>query len=82
MTSAENLKIYLKNELVSKRAELGISQERMAEYLNISLRSYSNLEHGKNCCALATFVNYVNNCKADKEKLFSDMEEILNNCDE
>ena len=82
MTATENLKIYLKNELVNKRAELGISQEQMAERLNISLRSYSNLEHGVYCCSLSSFINYVNNCVVDKEKLFLDISEILNNCDE
>ena len=81
MTASEVLKGYLKNELANKRAALGISQEKMAENLNISLRSYSNLEHGKYCFALATFINYVNNCNVDKEKLFSDMAEILSKCD-
>lgn len=82
MTATEGLKIYFKNELVSKRAELEISQEQMAERLNISLRSYSNLEHGVYCCSLYSFINYVNNCGVDKEKLFFDISEIFNNCDE
>ena len=37
MTATEGLKIYLKNEFANKRAELGISQEKMAENLNRSL---------------------------------------------
>lgn len=82
MTATEGLKIYLKNEFANKRSELGISQEKMAENLNISLRSYSNLEHGKYCCSLSSFINYVNNCNADKDKLFSEAAEILKNCDE
>lgn len=82
MTSAEGLKQYLKIELASTRAQLGISQEKMAENLNISLRSYSNLEHGKFCCSLTTFINYVNNFDVDKDKLFSNAAEILKNCDE
>lgn len=68
--TAEVLKSCMKNEFRNKRAELGISQEQMAENLNISLRSYSNLEHGKYCCSLLTFVNYINNFNVDKEKLF------------
>lgn len=81
MAASENLKYYLKNELGNKRAEMGISQEKMAEILDISLRSYSNLEHGKYCCSLPAFINYVNNCEVDKDKLFSEVGEILKNND-
>lgn len=81
MNTAGGLKIYLKNALAEKRAELGLSQEQMAENLNISLRSYSNLEHGKYCCSLSTFISYVNNCNVDKDKLFSEIADILDNCD-
>ena len=81
MTTMDILKNYFKNEFASRRAELGLSQEEMAENLNISLRSYSDLEHGKYCCSLSSFINYVNNCEADKDKLFSDFAEIFKNCD-
>ena len=82
MTSAEGLKQYLKNELTNKRAQLGISQERMSESLSISLRSYSNLEHGRYCCSLTTFINYVNCFDVDKDKLFADLADILNQDEE
>ena len=81
MTTIDILKNYFKNEFVNKRAELGLSQEEMAENLNISLRSYSDLEHGKYCCSLSSFINYVNNCEADKDRLFSDFAEIFKNSD-
>ncbi len=77
MSATESLKNYFKNEFACKRAELGLSQEEMAENLNISLRSYSDLEHGKYCCSLSSFINYVNNCDADKDKLFADFAEIF-----
>ncbi len=79
MTTIDILKNYFKNEFANRRAELGLSQEEMAENLDVSLRSYSNLEHGKYCCSLSTFINYVNNCGADKDKLFSEAAEILKN---
>ena len=82
MTTMDILKNYFKKEFANRRAELGLSQEEMAENLNISLRSYSDLEHGKYCCSLSSFINYVNNCNADKDKLFSEAAEILKNCDE
>ena len=81
MTASESLKCYLKKELVSKRTELGITQEQMAENLNISLRSYANLEHGIYCCSLSTFISYVNNCDIDKDKLFMEITAILDACD-
>lgn len=79
MTTMDILKNYFKNEFANRRAELGLSQEEMAENLNISLRSYSDLEHGKYCCSLSSFINYVNNCGADKDRLFSDFAEIFGN---
>ena len=82
MTTMDILKNYFKKEFANRRAELGLSQEEMAENLNISLRSYSDLEHGKYCCSLSSFINYVNSCNADKDKLFSEAAEILKNCDE
>ena len=81
MTVSERLKCYLRNEFVNRRTELGISQEQMAENLNISLRSYANLENGRYCCSLVTFINYLNNCDVDKERIFIEIAEIFNNCE-
>lgn len=78
MSATDKLKCYFKNELICKRAELGISQEKMAENLQISLRSYCDLEHGKHFCSTSALINYVNNCDVDKDKLFLDFAEILN----
>lgn len=77
MSATDKLKCYFKNELICKRAELGISQEKMAENLQISLRSYCDLEHGKHFCSTSALINYVNNCDVDKDKLFLDFAEIL-----
>lgn len=82
MSTLKYLKVKFKNEFMTKRAELNLSQEKMAEYLNISLRSYSNLEHGKYCCSLTTFINYVNNFDVDKDKLFSELAEIMDESEE
>lgn len=78
MSTLDCLKISLKNELISKRAELGLSQEEMAERLCISLRSYSNLEHGKSFCSALSLINFINNCDVDKDKLFSVFDKIIN----
>lgn len=81
MSATDKLKYYFKKELACKRAELGISQEQMAENLNISLRSYCDLEHGKHFCSTSALINYVNNCSVDKDKLFSGFAEIFNDSD-
>ena len=78
MSTLDCLKISLKNELISKRAELGLSQEEMSERLCISLRSYSNLEHGKSFCSALSLINFINNCDVDKDKLFSMFDKIIN----
>lgn len=78
MSTLDCLKKKFRNELITKRAELELSQEEMAERLNISLRSYSNLEHGISFCSALSLINFVNNCDVDKEKLFSIFDEIIN----
>ncbi|MDE6862753.1 MAG: helix-turn-helix domain-containing protein, partial [Eubacterium sp.] len=78
MSTLDCLKKGFRNELIIKRAELDLSQEEMAEELNISLRSYSNLEHGISFCSALSLINFVNNCDVDKDKLFSMFEKIMN----
>lgn len=81
MSALDCFKKSFRNELITKRAELELSQEEMAEKLNISLRSYSNLEHGISFCSALTLINFVNNCDVDKEKLFAMFEKIINNAE-
>lgn len=81
MSTLECLKKSFRNELITKRAELNLSQEQMAELLNISLRSYSNLEHGISFCSALSLINFVNNCNVDKDKLFSMFAEIINDAE-
>ena len=81
MSTLDCLKKSFRNELIIKRAELELSQEEMAEKLNISLRSYSNLEHGISFCSALSLINFVNNCDVDKDKLFSMFDEIMNDAE-
>ena len=77
MSTLNYLKSSFKKELRTKRAELNLSQEEMAERLDISLRSYSNLEHGICFCSALSLINFINNCDVDKDKLFSEFDEII-----
>lgn len=78
MSTLDLLKNSFKNELIAKRTELDLSQEKMAECLDISLRSYSDLEHGVSFCSALSLINFVNNCNVDKDTLFAMFDKIIN----
>ncbi len=83
MSEKETAKKYLKKELREKRYELNLSQEKMAEKLDISAREYSDLENGKRFCSAKSLILYANECDMnDKEKLFTDLGEIIRKSDE
>lgn len=77
MSTLDRLKNGFKNELIAKRTELDLSQEKMAERLDISLRSYSDLEHGISFCSALSLINFVNNCNVDKDMLFAMFDKII-----
>lgn len=79
MTSTEDMRKYIQNELLKSRKQFHLSQEKMAEKLGISLRNYINLEHGKSLMSSITLINYINNLNVDKDKFFSDLAEIIDN---
>ncbi|MDO4174504.1 MAG: helix-turn-helix transcriptional regulator [Eubacteriales bacterium] len=51
-----HVQLYLAEELKTFRKEQKLSQEKMAEYLNIVPRSYSDLESGKYLLSTITFI--------------------------
>lgn len=59
MTTKITIKEYFKVQLLRFRAARGISQENAAELLDISTRSYSNLEHGKYCLSTPTLLIFL-----------------------
>lgn len=79
MPENNNLKLCLRNNLLVKRKELDITQERMAEKLDLSTRAYQKLEYGENFCSAETLINLVNNVDIDKEQLFSEFGKALHN---
>ncbi len=54
----EELEKYLRNTLLNTRGDLKITQEQMAEQLNITPRAMSNLECGKNTMGLESFLRF------------------------
>ena len=63
------LKETLHEEIVKTRAELGWTQEQMAEVLEMDTRSYVDLDHGKYSCSVLTFVLFLLYCCADSRAL-------------
>ncbi|MDE6767137.1 MAG: helix-turn-helix domain-containing protein [Eubacterium sp.] len=79
MISTEDIRKYMRNELLNSRIQFHLTQEEMAEKLGISLRNYINLEHGKSLMSSITLINYINHLNIDKDKFFSDLAEIIDN---
>lgn len=52
-------KVFLQQGLYNARADLGLSQEQMAERMEMSSRCYVNLEHGKSSCSGLTLALYL-----------------------
>lgn len=53
------LKKFLSERVYEKRLQLQYTQERMAEALHISPRSYIDLEHGKYGFSILTFIFFL-----------------------
>lgn len=73
-TYTEPLRSFMSTDLKTTRISLGLSQLKMAELLDIDLRSYANLEHGKSLCSTRVFLQYVFQCKSENQTQF--MEQI------
>lgn len=58
-TYNNQLKAICHNHIVSERVENNLSQTKMAEILMMDLRSYADIESGKSCCSLLTFILFV-----------------------
>lgn len=82
MSTRDNLISYFRKELINQRLELNISQEEMAEFLNITLRSYSDLENGKSFCSIYTFIIFAYKCNIDKAELLTALGEIMINSED
>lgn len=79
MPANEKLRYYTSNLIADYRKTHGLSQEKMAEILNISTRAYSNIEHGKYCCSFETFMNCLIVFNFDLNKIVDDLKEIYQN---
>jgi len=56
MYDKEPTRKFLSQQFSLLRHQLGITQVEMARLLRISSRAYGDLERGKNCCSVETFL--------------------------
>ena len=73
----KRLRSFMSADLFHTRKSMGLSQANMAEKLSIDLRSYADLEHGKNLCCTRVFIFYLLRCKKDQKKFLLEIEAIL-----
>ena len=76
-SNLERIKNYLSAEFEKTRIELGLTQEQMAEKLEISTRAYSDIERGKSCCSLDTLAMFLKCCCRKKMAFFWNFLEAL-----
>ena len=76
-----HVKVQLRKEMSSRfrstRQQLDISQEKMAELLDISPRAYNDLENGKSLCSTVVFLHYLQISKTNVTELLAELETIL-----
>ena len=62
------LQKYFCNHLYQTRADMDISQMKMAELLEMSERAYIHLEHGTTCCSEITLALYLTDVCEDPDE--------------
>ncbi len=72
-----NAQEYLMKALTDKRYELGISQAKMADRLQISARQYANLETGKSLCSMKTLALFLEYSGVNKDEFISGLVETF-----
>lgn len=72
-----DLKAHLRAELLHTRTALRASQEKMAERLGISVRAYADLERGKSCCSLVTYLFYLRYCSTNAQASLNEVLALL-----
>ena len=71
------LKKYLRTELLKTRHVRCLSQEKMAPFLEVSTRALGSVEGGDSCPSLVTFLIYCYRFCPEPERLLRDIFSIL-----
>lgn len=73
----EKLRRKISTALRATRKQLGISQEKMAELLGISPRSYVDLERGKSLCSTPVFLRFLLYSGISAAEFLAELDRVL-----
>ena len=76
------LKNYLRTELLKTRYAKALSQEKMASFLEISTRALCSAEDGDSCPSLVTFLFFCYRFCPEPERILQDIFAILRKLEE
>lgn len=82
MNTVENLRTFMAADFFVTRKSLGLTQAAMSELLDIDLRSYADLEHGKSLCCTPVLLRYVCFCKDDPIPFLNQIKQIMTAAEE
>ena len=75
-------KTFFHEKLFRRRTDLGISQDEMANRLEMGCRTYVDLDHGKSGCGALTFALFLIYICDDPMTFLKDLRYALENSDE
>lgn len=70
-------KEFLRNEIIQTAKEQHLTDEKIAEILKISARSYYYIKSGRNLCSSTTLVLYLANICPDTNNFINRANELL-----
>lgn len=76
MWDKDNLKKIIAYHFYASRQDMELSQEQMSEKLDISTRSYSDIERRKYLCSTPVFIRYLLNCGVDINELLDQISRL------
>ena len=71
------LKTFLHHQMKEDRKKNHLIQEKMAEILEMDLRSYADIENGKNMCNTVTFLVYLLEFYEDPNELLDEIRDLF-----
>lgn len=71
------LKNFLRFEFLNARIQLQLTQEEMAEKLNISTVAYNEIENGVYLCSTTTLALFIANCCPNPEAFVQELQSII-----
>lgn len=74
----DNIKSFLRNQILETAQELKLTKEQTAELLGIDARTYAYIKAGKYACSSATLVVYLAKMCPDPMKFIEDAREVVN----